>query len=100
MKFIFSMSLIVLISSVAFAQEEKLPNILKPDADLTILATSADEKIFKLLPRGMFADGKGLLDDEGSNPLGIRGGGAYYSFTTDSHSYNKIPQIELQGDTL
>jgi len=33
---------------------------------------------------------------ESNEPLGIRGGGAYFSFTSRSHSYDDQPQLELQ----
>jgi hypothetical protein len=49
-------------------------------------------EVFKILPRGMF--------DYERNELSLRGGGAYYSFVNKSHSYNEIPQIELQKGYL
>jgi len=33
-------------------------------------------------------------------PLGVRGGGAYFSFHTGSHSYNDQPDVGLQMDTF
>ncbi len=48
-------------------------------------------EVFKILPRGIF--------DSENNNLSLRGG-AYYSFTNKSHSYNEIPQIELQSNNF
>lgn len=66
--------------------------ILSPDKADLIQAEQENLQVFKLLPRGMF--------DSENNDLKMRGGGAYYSFTKKSHSYNKIPQIELQQNNL
>lgn len=66
--------------------------ILSPNPDDLSQAEKEGLQVFKILPRGMF--------DESKNDLSIRGGGAYYSFTKSSHSYNDIPQIELQQDEL
>jgi len=85
--------LLFLLSSFALAQSNVFPAVLEP----SVPQGSEKNKIFKLLPRGMFKDTSG--SDEG-NPIGIRGGGAYYSFTTRLHSYNKIPQIELDQEFL
>lgn len=46
-------------------------------------------EVFRLMPRERY-DGK----------LIIQGGGAYYSFTTKSHDYQKIAQIELSQNNL
>lgn len=79
-----------------FAQENKLPDVLRPDPASIALAESSGTEVFKLLPR--MPREKASYKDE-DDPIGIRGGGAYYSFTTRLHSYNKIPQISLdRGD--
>lgn len=83
----------------AFAQNVKLPEVLKPDADLEIEAKRQGLEIFKLLPRGMYQGPFNAYRDE-ENPLGIREGGAYYSFSTRSHSYNRTPQIGLEKGYL
>jgi|GEM_PF-5210764 len=85
--------LLFLFSSFALAQSNVFPAVLEP----SVPQGAEKNKIFKLLPRDMFKDTSG--SDEG-NPIGIRGGGAYYSFTTGLHSYDKIPQIELDQDSL
>lgn len=66
--------------------------ILSPNQDDLAAADREYLDVFKLLPRGQF--------DYENNALSIRGGGAYYSFTKKSHSYNDTPQIELQQDDL
>jgi len=94
--------LFIFLSSVSLAQSEKLPDILKPDAESEAEAHRMGVSIFKLVPRNTFPnslDPSLQYKDEG-NPIGIRGGGSYFSFATGFHSYNKIPEIELQRGTL
>lgn len=91
--------LIVTIVFPAISQSKELPEILRPDAAAVTEAESYGAGVFKLLPRGMFKDKEGSYKDE-DNPLGLRQGGAYYSFTTGSHSYNKTPQIGLERGNL
>jgi hypothetical protein len=81
------------------AQSTKVPEILTPDAYLRSQAETDGFTVFKLVPRGMFKDPEGSYADR-DNPIGIRGGGAYYSFTTGSHSYNKVPQIGYENCRL
>lgn len=66
-------------------------SILQPSGEDVSLAAQRGLNIFKILPRGMIREEK---------DLGIRGGGAYYSFTTRSHSYNEIPQLSLEKGFL
>ena len=66
--------------------------ILLPDPPDIAEAEGKGVQAFKLLPRGMF--------DYEKNELSVRGGGAYYSFVKNSHSYNDIPQIEFQKNNL
>lgn len=86
-------------ASFAFSQTITLPEILVPSDTAAFAAKRAGAKVFKLLPRGMFDQDTSTYGDK-DNPLGIRGGGAYYSFATELHSYNKMPQIELQKEYL
>lgn len=72
-------------------QAEVLGNpILSPDK--RDLESAAREKVgvFRLLPRETYD--KGFFS--------VRGGGAYYSFSKESHSYNEIPQIGLEQNFL
>jgi hypothetical protein len=90
---------VVLSPLISFGQSKELPDVLKPDPDLVILAESSGFEVAKILPRGTFAGPFNAYKDE-ENPLGIREGGSYYSFTTRNHSYNKIPQIGLEKGML
>jgi len=63
--------------------------ILKPtDADYAA-AEKEKTSAFRIFPRELL-----------ENKISLRGGAAYYSFTTESHSYDEIPQIELQNGYL
>jgi len=64
--------------------------ILQPDKDDLIAAGKENVKVFRLLPREKY--------DRGF--FKVRGGGSYYSFTNQSHSYNEIPQIGLEQNYL
>jgi hypothetical protein len=77
-------------------QSENLPAILKPDQASEAEAQRMGAKVFKLLPWNMFPDRRQNFSDN-DNSIGIRGGGAYFSFTTESHSLNRVPEIELDG---
>ena len=60
-----------------------------PEQDM-LNAKQQGFEVFKILPRGMF--------DFEKNEFSTRGGGAYYSFTNKSHSYNGTPQIQLEAE--
>jgi hypothetical protein len=90
---------LVLSPLLSFGQSKDLPDVLKPDQDLIIFAESSGFEVAKILPRGTFAGPFNAYKDE-ENPLGIREGGAYYSFSTRQHSYNMIPQIGLDSRML
>jgi RNA polymerase sigma factor (sigma-70 family) len=57
---------------------------------LAALKQNADAGMFWIEPRGRF-------DFESANPFGLRGGGAFYSFVTRSHSYDRDPDIGLDA---
>ena len=84
----------VLLSAFSLAQD-KVPQQLVPSEYASSEAERTGAGVFKLLPRGTYENPKGTYGDK-DNPIGIRQGGSYYSFTTGSHSYNKIPQIGLE----
>jgi hypothetical protein len=88
---------IALLFTTGFAQDSNLPDLLRPDANSVAVAEQEGFEVFKLLPRGTF-ESVSYKDDD--NPVGIRGGGAYYSFTNRVHSYNRVPQIEYQNGHL
>ena len=64
--------------------------ILKPDNSDVEAAAKENAEVFRILPRNR----------NDNNLFTVRGGGAYYSFTKKSHSYNEIPQIALDGNNL
>jgi hypothetical protein len=64
--------------------------ILSPDKQDIESAEKEKVNVFRILPREKY-------DNSSSS---VRGGGAYYSFTKQSNSYDEIPQIELQQDKL
>jgi hypothetical protein len=88
-----------LLSSFAIAQPENLPDILKPDAMSEAEGQRIGAKVFKLLPPEIYPNVPGSTKDK-DNPLGIRGGGSFYSFSTGSHSHNKTPQIRSEQGLL
>lgn len=69
-------------------------DVLTPSPESVLEAECMNAKAFKLFPRYTYKAPNNSYKDE-DNPLGVRGGGSYFSFTTGSHSYNKIPQIFL-----
>lgn len=83
--------LLVILSSIT-SSAQSMRKVLEPSAENAAAAAKLPAGVFKLAPRGMF--------DSESNELNIRGGGAYYSFKTQSHDYNRIPQIQLQRGWL
>lgn len=62
---------------------------LAPDAKDMAEAAGVGAEVFRIIPRGK-------IDFQ----IGVRGGGAYYSFSTKSHDYDSKPQIELQQNNL
>jgi hypothetical protein len=64
--------------------------ILSPDKQDFAAAENENAQVFRILPREKYD----------RQVLNVRGGGAYYSFTNKSHSYDDTPQIELQRNNL
>jgi hypothetical protein len=67
--------------------EQSILSADKPDIDL---AKAQNTNVFRILPRETY----------GNSGSAVRGGGAYYSFTRKSHSYDEIPQIGLEQNNL
>jgi hypothetical protein len=65
-------------------------NILSVDKADVELAKSSGFGVFRILPRETY----------GNNWSSMRGGGAYYSFSRKSQSYDEAPQIELQQNSF
>jgi hypothetical protein len=85
---------------VSTAQNGKpLPGELQPDPTSIEKARELGAGVFKLLPRGMFSEPFNSYSDA-DNAIGIRGGGAYYSFSTRDHSYNSVPEVQLENGNL
>ncbi|HEX8251199.1 MAG TPA: hypothetical protein VF599_23705 [Pyrinomonadaceae bacterium] len=110
MKFAVSLFVFVLVfvcSSIAFGQEltreQKLQKIIELNSQIKMLeqdvilpaardlkqAEKEDFGVFRILPREKY-----------DHKFTIQGGGAYYSFTTKSHDYQKIAQIGLEQNRL
>jgi hypothetical protein len=64
--------------------------ILQPDKEDLISATQENVNVFRLLPREKYD----------KDVFKVRGGGAFYSFTSQSHNYDLIPQIGLEQNYL
>jgi hypothetical protein len=64
--------------------------VLSPDKKDIEAASKEKAGVFRILPREVYD--KGLFN--------VRGGGAFYSFTNKSHSYDAIPQISLEQNYL
>ncbi len=64
--------------------------ILQPDKADLITAEQENVKVFRLLPREKYD----------KDVFKVRGGGVYYSFTNESHSYDRTPQIGLEQNFL
>lgn len=96
MKLIYVLSFLVCLSSLVLGQKAEIPTILVPSDYAKSEAARLDAQAFKLLPRDVVTE----TSSDKDSPLGVRGSGAYYSFTTRSHSYDKIPQISLDHGLL
>lgn len=64
--------------------------LLQPDEADIAAAEKENVNVFRILPREIYD----------RDIFKIRGGGAFYSFTSQSHDYNKIPQISLEQNNL
>ncbi|MEO8073256.1 MAG: hypothetical protein ABI891_12905 [Acidobacteriota bacterium] len=108
MRFIVNITLFILIcSSIVFSQElsreQKLQKLDELNGQIKVLETDIllpDDKdirqaekegfeVFRLMPRERY-----------DHKLNVQGGGAFYSFTTKSHDYQKISQISLEQNFL
>ncbi|HEY0460362.1 MAG TPA: hypothetical protein VGC97_14585 [Pyrinomonadaceae bacterium] len=70
---------------------EKLEKIiLQPESADLSAALAQGVNVFRLLPREKYD----------KDVFKVRGGGAFYSFTSASHSYDSIPQIGLDQNLL
>ena len=65
-------------------------SILLPDKEDIIAAERENARVFRILPREKY--------DQGF--FKVRGGGAFYSFIKESHSYDDTPQIGFEQNYL
>lgn len=65
-------------------------SILQPDKADIAAAEKENAKVFRILPREKYDKGV----------FAVRGGGAYYSFIEESHSYDDTPQIGFEQNYL
>lgn len=73
------------------SEAERLEKIiLQPDKADLIAAEQENVKVFRILPREKYD----------KDVFKMRGGGAFYSFTNESHSYDRTPQIGLEQNFL
>ena len=90
---IIALTFLLSITLTGIAQSENpSKEILSPSLQDIAEAEQKGFQVFKILPRGRFEFEK--------NELSIRGGGAFYSFVKQSHSYNDTPQIGLERNSL
>ena len=108
MRFFVKVFVFVLLGgSIAFSQEstrdQKLQKIDELNSQIKVLeadvllpdikdlrqAEKEGFEVFRLMPRELY-----------DHKFTVQGGGAYYSFTTKSHDYQKIAQIELSQNYL
>ncbi len=92
-----------IVSSQELNREQQLQKIDKPNNQIKVLeetnflpsdkdlqqAENEGFEVFRILPR-----------ERSDRKSSIQGGGAFYSFTTKSHDYQKISQIMLEEDYL
>ena len=78
------------IEAVKKEAESLEQKILQIEGEDLAAAEQENADVFRLLPREKYDKGY----------FKVRGGGAYYSFTNQSHSYNLIPQISLEQNYL
>jgi hypothetical protein len=84
-------SLVFLFIQTGFSQtpaDDLLKKALAPSEQDMQAAKQENAQVFRIFRRG--------TRDE----LSVRGGGAYYSFFSKDHSYNKTPQIGFELDKL
>ncbi len=94
MRTLISTFIVLVVSAVASAQSSDLPSILVPSDQAKQEASRLGASVVKMLPRFLLNnDAEKQPDSEAV--LGIRGNGAFYSFSTKAHSLNNIREIML-----
>jgi hypothetical protein len=98
---------VVLCGSIAFGQEltreQKLQKISELNSQIKVLEQDfilPDAKDLKQAQKEGFEAFRILPREKYDRKFTLQGGGSYYSFTTKSHDYQKIPQIGLEQNYL
>jgi hypothetical protein len=98
---------VLLCGSIAFGQEatreqklEKISELNNQNKELEQEIILPDEKDVKQAEQEGFSVFRILPREKYDRKLSIQGGGSYYSFTTKSHDYQKIPEISLEQNNL
>lgn len=100
MKLVLPLFIALLLTSIGLAQRSELPAMLTPSQATLAEASRLEAKAFKIIPRNSTA-GRERRILQGQRVVTRRSGETeHYSFTTGSHSYNKIPEIGLEGPYL
>lgn len=94
-KAVISILLIVSLSAIVSAQSTDLPQMLVPSDYAREEASRLDVQVFKILPRHLLNKDLESAPRDSDYILGIRGNGAFYSFSTKTHSFNNIAEIYL-----
>jgi hypothetical protein len=83
MRFVLAILWLGLSNSFVTAQPENLPAILRPSSESEAEAQRMEAQVFKVLPYEKYYSSSIWAED---NPIGIRGGGGYFSFKTGLHN--------------
>src|SRR3982751_5952982 len=78
------------IEAVKKEAERLEQTIIQPDKEDLVVAAKENVNVFRIWPREKYD----------KDYFKVRGGGAFYSFTNQSHSYDEIPQISLEQNYL
>ena len=100
---IFSLLFISVINAQDLTREQKLQKIDELNGQIKILETDAlspDVKDLKQAAKEGFEVFRLMPREKYDHKFTVQGGGAYYSFTTKSHDYQKTAQIALEQNYL
>lgn len=95
MKVVLPVLFTLVIQTVVYGQSTDLPERLVPSDQTTQQANQLNLQAARLLPRFLLKQGIETQSDSES-VLGIRGNGAFYSFSTKTHSWNNVPELMLE----
>lgn len=90
-----SILIVFAVSAIVSAQSTDLPQRLVPSDYAQEEAIRLGAQVFKILPRHLLNKEYESAKRDSDYVLGVRGNGAFYSFSTKTHSFNNIAQIYL-----